>query len=56
MPRAKNLFRHEVKWAPDDPNINAKYGARVQSVGIKRGKITVTWSIYKAFTKGKKPA
>lgn len=53
MPRTRPNFRHVIKWAPDDPNINEKYGARVQSVSFKSGRVTIEWSIYRAYTKGK---
>lgn len=51
MPRGKTQFRHEVQWAPDSPDVNTTYGARVQGIGIKRGKVTVTWSIFKKYSK-----
>lgn len=49
MPRGKNLFHHDVKWAIDAPDVNKTYGARVQSVGMKRGKLTYSWSIFRLF-------
>lgn len=53
MPRGKvpAMFHHSVKWAPSDPNVNQTYGARVQSVGLKRGKIEITWSIFTAYSR-----
>jgi hypothetical protein len=56
MPRQKPQFRHEVKWAPDNPDMNTHYSARMQTIQLKRGKITVVWTIYKSYTKGKKEA
>lgn len=49
MPRGKMQFHHEVKWAPDGPDVNTTYGARVQSVSMKRGKLTYSWSIFRRF-------
>lgn len=54
MPRVKPQFRHVVKWAPDAPDTNGKYAARMQGISLVRGKITVQWTIYKAYTKGKR--
>lgn len=54
MPRGVNLFKHEVKWAPDAPDATKTYGARVQKIVLKRGKVTVVWSIFKKYTKAKK--
>lgn len=56
MPRKQTQFRHEVKWAPDMPDTNGKYSARLQGVVMKRGKITCIWTIYKSFTKAKRKA
>ena len=54
MPRGTNKFRHEVEWAPDALDNQHRYSAKVADVKLKGGKITVIWTIYKAFKSPKR--